>query len=75
MLASCGDADLLEGKSIDFSDFIDSMRAEVSQLKDMCLAGFKLLTSEDADNAGLDESSLKVIISVNSTIYFHGIPY
>ena len=75
MLASCGDADLLKGKSIDFSDFIDGMRAEVSQLKDMCLAGFEPLTLEDADNARLDESSRKVTISVSSTIYFHGIPY
>ena len=75
MLASCGDADLLEGKSIDFSDFIDGMRAKVSQLKDMCLAGFEPLTSEDADNAGLDESSLKIIILVSSTMYFQGIPY
>ncbi|RWR78487.1 protein MAIN-LIKE 2 [Cinnamomum micranthum f. kanehirae] len=59
ILASCGDADQLEGKSIDFSNFIDFVRAEVNQLKDMCLADFEPVTSEAVDNVGLDESSLK----------------
>lgn len=60
LLASCDNTEKLEGKSSDFLSFIDSVRAEVNQLKDACLADFKPVNLEDADIDGLDEASLKV---------------
>lgn len=60
LLASCDVVEKLEGKSSDFSSFIDGVRAKVGQLKDACLADFKTINLDDADAATLDEVSLKV---------------
>ena len=60
LLASCDDAEKLEGKSSDFSRSIAGVRAEAIQLKDVALADRQIAKFEDADIAECDSTSLKV---------------